>query len=619
MMIPLLLLCLQGPVLEGKAAQIQQDWIERRVRAAAAVPAPRDQAEADARKTPGRAHLLRGLGLDPLPERTPLGATITGTLQREGYRIERIAFQSRPNFWVTAHLYVPEGKGPFPVILNPHGHWGWKKAEPVVQARLIAQAKHGYLAMIVDSPGNSFEGDRAVERRQEGTHNDWRLAMGVGTATGVYVWDLMRALDYLETRSEADMQHVGITGASGGGTATLYTFAADERIHCAIPVVYATSLEVNPHNGCLCNHVPGTLRVGDRADLLALRAPAPVLVIGAQDDREFPPEGTRKTGAKLRAIWDLYGAGDATRWLLFDGPHDYNRPMREAMMGFFDLHLRGIGDGSPVPEPESRTEPPESPELTVLPKWPAVSRTMLDLARERVVGAAEAARTDLQWIGLSVGGTDLKVDQLRVRDDGVREVVLRATGAIPLPGLMVPCTGAPRGILLLLDDAGKEHALVRFGAHELAAQGFHCLALDLPGTGELAQPDQRLLAYMGSGPVQLAGAHLSLMQRFKPLLGDGWLLVPMMLLGDGPFVTTVMLDPALRGGVRVQSFVALNALRSWGEVFDRDTTELVAQPMAANLASLGRLRDAVESVGLWHFRDDAEPDWRAYLLEALPR
>src|SRR5262249_48315049 len=159
----------------------------------------------------------------------------------------------------------------------------------------------------------------------------------------------IRALDYLETRPEADMGRVGLTGASGGGLATTYAFAADERFGCAVPVCYATSLEVNPNNGCLCNHVPGTLQIGDRADGLAIRAPAPVLVIGASDDPEFPPEGTKRTGEKLEALWSLLGAPGAARWRIFESGHDYSRPMREAALGFLDLHLRGRGDGSPVP------------------------------------------------------------------------------------------------------------------------------------------------------------------------------------------------------------------------------------------------------------------------------
>ena len=94
-------------------------------------------------------------------------AEVPGVIKRDGYRIEKIVFESRPNFPVTGHLYVPDGPPgtKYPVILNPHGHWEQKKMQPTVQSRLIAQALAGYLAFIIDSPGWSFEGTNLIERR----------------------------------------------------------------------------------------------------------------------------------------------------------------------------------------------------------------------------------------------------------------------------------------------------------------------------------------------------------------------------------------------------------------------------------------------------------------------
>src|SRR5262245_32765912 len=176
--------------------------------------------------------------------------------------------------------------------------------------------------MVVDSPGWSFEGDAPIERRWEGTHDDLTLTLSAGSATGIYVWDLMRALDYLETRPEADTRHVGITGTSGGGLATAYAFAADDRFNAAVSVCYACSLELQPNNGCLCNHVPGTLQVGDRADVLAIRAPAPVMLIGATNDAEFPPDAMKLSGEKLRALYAVAGAADNTQCRIFESGHD---------------------------------------------------------------------------------------------------------------------------------------------------------------------------------------------------------------------------------------------------------------------------------------------------------
>jgi len=289
-------------ILGGKGQQMVQRFLNEKVRQAAARPLPASREELEKDKPRRKEILLKALGLDPMPPRTPLKARITGTIKRNGYRIEKVVYESRPGFFVTGHIYIPDGPAgtKFPVILNPHGHWGHKKMEPTVQSRLIFQALHGFVAFIIDSPGGSWEGKNLVERTFQGSHWDFPLASAGANVTALYVWDLMRGLDYLETRSDCDTASVGITGASGGGLATLYCFAADERIKVAVPVVYATSLEVSPANGCPCNHVPATLQIGDRSDVLAIRAPAPVFIIGATDDTEFPPSGTKLTGEKLK-------------------------------------------------------------------------------------------------------------------------------------------------------------------------------------------------------------------------------------------------------------------------------------------------------------------------------
>ncbi|MBL7008765.1 MAG: prolyl oligopeptidase family serine peptidase, partial [Planctomycetes bacterium] len=497
-------------ILGGDGPNLMRADLAAAVAAAAARPLP-ESREQHQRRLPGdRAELMRCLGLDPLPPRTPLNARVTGVLPRAGYRVEKLVYESLPGFHVTAHLYVPEdgASGPRPVIVNPHGHWQHKKAEPVVQARAIAQALAGYLAIVVDSPGHSFEGDAPIERRWQGPHGDWTLGMSVGSVTGVYVWDLMRALDYLETRPEADLGRVGITGASGGGLATLYAFAAEPRFTCAVPVVYASSLEVNPNNGCLCNHVPGTLRVGDRSDVLAIRAPAPVLVIGANEDGEFPPAGMRRTGEKIRAIWQLYGVGANARWMVFDSRHDYNRPMREQAMGFFDQHLRGRGDGSPVVESAFETADALDPDLRVLAEPPEGAKTLRMIAAERLAAASGSWAQTAELNGgfppeLLRGGGAAAVTV--ASGEGWRALRIPNPVGPDLPAVLHSPKGAPRALVVLVSEAGWRGAAADFDLDRLADAGFACLALDVRGFGELAGLDPRLRAYLGvSAPFLMA-------------------------------------------------------------------------------------------------------------------
>jgi len=349
--------------------------LEARVRDLGARRLPRNKAEHTGRLADQRLALAKSLGLHPEPPRTELNDSITGVIEREGYRIQKLRFESRPGLLVTAHLYLPVGEGPFPVVLSPHGHWQFKKSTPVVQARGIGLALLGFACLIVDSPGVSWDDNEQNERKAMGTHDDPWLAMGAPVA-GQYVWDLVRALDYCESRNDLDTKRVGITGTSGGGQASMLAFAFDERITAAVPVCQCVSFESNVHYGCFCNHLPGAMEIGDRADLLAIRAPAPIMLIGASDDPEFPHVGHEKTLEKLAKIYRGYKSEANVRLEIVEGKHDYNRRMREAMYAFFAQHLQGQPTRGHLPEPrpltdgdhnpyEAGTEPATSPELLV--------------------------------------------------------------------------------------------------------------------------------------------------------------------------------------------------------------------------------------------------------------
>lgn len=385
--------------------------------------------------------LRKTLGLEPLPPRTEMAARVTGTLSFEGYRLEKLRYESRPGFSVTAHLYIPEGQGPFQVILRPHGHSEGKKSTPSVQASAIGLCLAGFAVLVVDSPGHSWDVNAFNERTRQGTHEDPWLTMGV-SVIGSYAWDLMRGLDYLETRAEFDTQRVGITGESGGGQATTYAFALDERIQCAVPVCSNASFAHEPHVGCWCNHIPGLLNLGDRADVLAFQAPKPVLVIGATDDPMFPEVGTRQTFERLKSLYRLHRAEDAVRLEIVESRHDYNRRMREVALAFFREHLMGdprrtylpelrpLTDGEANPYP-ANTLPWQSPELLVTTEPERGSLTFRDLTdralREPYPEPYEAAKRLIPWrkyirveamqVGaeVSIADADLKISEIDSR------------------------------------------------------------------------------------------------------------------------------------------------------------------------------------------------------------
>ncbi len=611
-------------VLETNGRAQQNAWLEAKVKAAAARPTPASKEALLAARTEQRRELLRGLGLDPEPERTPLNARVTGTIARDGYTIEKVVYESRPGFLVTAHLYAPDaahgGDGrKLPVIVNPHGHWAHKKLEPVVQMRAIQQALHGFLALVVDSPGFSFEGDAKIERRAAGTHDDPKLVLGSWNATAAYVWDLSRGLDWLATRADADMTKVGITGTSGGGLATVYAFAADERFTCAVPVCYPVSMEVEPHNGCLCNHVPATLQVGDRADVLALRAPAPVMLIGADQDKEFPPEGTIKSGAKIKALWGLFGAADRVEWQIFHSGHDYNQPMREAALGFFTKHLKGEGDGAPVAELPCTPLAADAPEGFCLGENESSGKPMREFARANVerAAAAPAATGTFEDLAKLAGGLALPVDlDLKVREGHIarrRYVTFAVENGLRIPGVLALPESPPRAGVVLVADGGKRAALERFPVAELTAAGIACLAIDPRGIGELSGLDQRLAIYLG--------ASVPLWQSFDATRAAEVLrsmgIAKVAVLGRGPCgaqaaLFAASIDPTLA------AVAGLDGLESWSDAFDDKVNALAILPRADHAPSLAALRGDVKMPTLWSFLGKkSDDDVAAFVARAL--
>lgn len=333
--------------------------------------------------------LAKGLGLDPAPPRTELNASVTGVIARNGYRIEKIRYESRPGALVTAHLYLPDGDGPWPAILRPYGHWELDKRSIVVQASAISLALAGYACLIIDPPGIS-----TGERSLYGSHDDYFLAMG-SPVQGVYTWDLIRGIDYLVTRNDIDLEKIGATGGGEGGNAAAYAFALDDRIKAVAPVAWGASLESNPHLSCLCQAIPGILNVGDVSDVFALRTESgAVMLLGAEDDADCSIEGLSRTTDKLRRHWRKREAD--VRFEQFLGGRDYNRRMREAVLAFFNEHLRGfvtasyapefrpITDGFQNPSP-AETVDPASIDLQVNPEDNQPTRSFRDLLSQALI------------------------------------------------------------------------------------------------------------------------------------------------------------------------------------------------------------------------------------------
>ncbi len=370
-------------------SQVSQLLARRRGEVAAATT-PEQIAQ---RQKKLKAFFLQSLG--DLPERTALNATIVGSRRYSGYRIERIIFDSRPGHRVTALLYLPEGKAPFPGVLVPCGHSANGKAAESYQRICILLAKNGIAAFCYDPIG---QGERIQKLDaggkpaiREGSTTEHTLAgigaLLVGRQVASYrVWDGIRALDYLAGRPEIDPARLGCTGNSGGGTMTAYLMALDDRIAVAAPSCYITSLErlfatIGPQDAE--QNITGQVAAGlDHADYVTMRAPKPTLLtVGTRDF--FDIQGSWDTFREVKLLYGRLGFGERVDLFESDEPHGFTEPRRVATVRWMRRWLLKIDDA--ITEAVSPIAPDQELQCTrtgqVLGDGPGVS--VFDLNAQR--------------------------------------------------------------------------------------------------------------------------------------------------------------------------------------------------------------------------------------------
>jgi hypothetical protein len=276
----------------------------------------------------------------------------TGTVQMKGYSIKKITFQTRPGIYATANLYIPEGKGPFPAVLFMIGHWPKGKIDTDgTQAVGHSLALNGYVCLSIDPWGS---GERTTIHGIFEDHGDGNnlgsSLLNIGeTLMGIEISDNMRGVDLLCSLPYVDSKNIGATGASGGGNQTMWLTSLDERIKAAMPVVSVGTFESYiMGTPCICEVVADAFDMTEEAGILALVAPRAIKMCNHNKDENhafFPSEMVRSyTNAK--PIFKMYGVESNITYQLFDLPHGYMAEDREAVLGWLDLHLKGIGTGS---------------------------------------------------------------------------------------------------------------------------------------------------------------------------------------------------------------------------------------------------------------------------------
>ena len=477
---------------------------------------PASRSEWEAALPELRSKLARALGLDPMPQKTPLNARVTGKSQREWYTIENVVFESRPKFYVTANLYIPKDvELPAPAVVIVPGHAMREgKNYPEYQMAELGHVRQGFVVLSYDPIGQG-------ERRQPGYgHHLGYGSLLVGqTNEGMIVWDTIRALDYLVSRPEVDASRVGLAGNSGGGENTFYTMPFEPRFKAAGSFGFVCSYEQWLRYGgghCICNHLPGIVREMEEFEIIGLNVPRPFLFGNGSKDRIFPIAGTRRTRERIEKLYALFDIAERVRLVEAPLPHAWAEPLREACYGWMNRWLAGRGDGSPVDESGIAAEPFDSPDLQCFKdgKFPDDALSIVDLNRERAETlvrryltppetSEEWKRRAQEWrkeVWRIFGGrpaetqpTAKSIDAFEWRGHKVETLALATEPGVEVAALfMRPMTDKPTPVVLYLDERNKLEARDDPAVAKLLAEGVAVFALDPRGLGETLVNDNQL-------------------------------------------------------------------------------------------------------------------------------
>lgn len=522
------------------------------------------------------------------PQRCPLAPQLTGVIQCDGYRVEKVLFASLPDFHVSGAVFVPESprfEPPYPAVLIPCGHSQTGKAHDTYQTMAALLALEGFVALVYDPIDQG-------ERRQLpaegpgywGTRAHTNLGVGcilLGENTARYeIWDGMRGIDYLQSRDDVDHWRIGCCGNSGGGTQTAYLMSLDDRIGAAAPSCYihghGMQLRhmVGGRMGDAEQNIFGQLAWGmDHADYLTMQAPLPVLMIVATDDF-FSREAAWTSFQFAKRLYARLGASERMDIIENDAPHNYNRASREATVRWMARWLQGRDE--PIAEPDIELIPVEAlyaapdGQITNLPG----ERTAYDLNRDTAarLAATRPAVPPIDRVRVLAGIRPLaELPEPRVEPIGPGRLVLWPEEGIALPAVhLEPATPTGPPVLLVASE-GKAAAAERIEA--LAAAGRRVLAVDLRGTGETAQTAQTALGgdfgtdWEDQFTVYLLGRSYVGMRAEDILVCARWLREPVELIAVGavgvPALHAAACEPGLFAAVQIEG-----SLASWQSIVD---------------------------------------------------
>jgi len=553
-----------------------------------------------------RGQFIEAIG--GLPKRTPLNAKVVAVVRRDGFHVEKVLFESQPRHYVSAVLFLPDPerhRPPYPGVLVPCGHSANGKASDAYQRASALLALNGMAALIYDPIDQGERGQILKadgKTRFPGVSGHEMVGVGcilLGQNTARFrIWDGMRAIDYLASRSEVDPRRIGCTGNSGGGTMTSYLMALDGRIIAAAPSCYLTNLPtlirtIGPQDSE--QNIYGQLAFGmDHADYILMRAPKPTLMCTATADF-FDIGGSWQTFRYAKRLYARMGFAERVDLIEHDAKHGFAQPLREGAARWMMRWL--LARDEPITEPPIKVLSDE--EIWCAPRGQVMSiegaRSVYDLNEDREKALAQQrkklwATSDraklLDQIRQIAGIRKLgelpkpavkKVSSVERPGYRIEKLILKPEDGIPLPALMFLPDKTKRGkAVLYVHEKGKAADAKAGGAIEsLVKAGCMVLAVDLRGIGPTRLKKWRrmnvpyLLArsYMGMRAEDVLVCARYLAKR-APGKGPG--RVRLMAVGNVgvPALHAAALEPDLFASVKLT-----RTLVSWSNVIHSRITK----------------------------------------------
>ena len=446
-----------------------------------------------------------------MPARTPLNGRTTGSFERPGYRVEKVLYESRPDFHIPANLYIPAaGKPPYPGILFQLGHSPNGKAYDSYQRCCQGLVKLGFLVLAFDPmgqgeriyyPGTDPGRSRLGSPDDEHTVPGRQMLLYGDTSTRLQLWDAMRSLDYLASHPLVDPARLGSTGQSGGATLTMLLGCADDRLAAA------AVMSGNTENiACAGFNPPGSTDDAeqdfagsgplgfDRWDLLYPLAPKPLLIGVSNKDffgtysPSYLASGVEEFG-KLQRVYETLGHADRLEWASTPLPHGLSYDSRLSVYNWFSRWLQGNANRIEQ-EPPTALEPDAV--LRVSDSGSVVrsfgSLTPFAMNRKRVVERKPADLARLLGVEKPPAGSRFSVlGRVPSGEVDIEAVEAASAPAVWVPAwLFLPRKQAPRGaVYLLLEPNGRARWHEGELYQSLAAQGHTVCVPDLRGIGDL--------------------------------------------------------------------------------------------------------------------------------------